>query len=495
MIMKGQQQQLDMDKWIEKGDVLIEALPYIQRFNRKIIVVKYGGSAMLDENFMKSVIQDITLLKLVGFKPIIVHGGGKAISRHIDRLGMETQFINGLRVTDEDTLEAAEMVLNSVNKKLVQIVEQLGVRAIGISGKDGRLLTVKKKLSEGQDIGYVGEVTHVNEDILLELLEDDFLPIVCPIGLDEDYHGYNINADDAASAIAEAVKAEKLADKIFLMEIEAPRVARACQPGQFLIVKMDEVGERIPLTICDYNREKGTVTIVFQTVGASTEKMSWLREGDFFQDVTGPLGKASEWIEDDIEELKQKKILFVAGGVGTAPVYPQVKWLHEHGVAADVIVGAKNKELLILEKEMEAVAGNLYVTTDDGSYGRHGMVTAVIEELSAKGTKYDFCVAIGPMIMMKFVCLLTKKLEIPTIVSMNPIMVDGTGMCGACRLLVDGKVKFACVDGPEFDGHLVDFDQAMQRQQSYKTQEGRAMLKLQEGSTHHGGCGNCGGDR
>ena len=187
------------------------------------------------------------------------------------------------------------------------------------------------------------------------------------------------------------VKAEKLADKIFLMEIEAPRVARACQPGQFLIVKMDEVGERIPLTICDYNREKGTVTIVFQTVGASTEKMSWLREGDFFQDVTGPLGKASEWIEDDIEELKQKKILFVAGGVGTAPVYPQVKWLHEHGVAADVIVGAKNKELLILEKEMEAVAGNLYVTTDDGSYGRHGMVTAVIEELSAKGTKYDFC--------------------------------------------------------------------------------------------------------
>ena len=206
MIMKGQQQQLDMDKWIEKGDVLIEALPYIQRFNRKIIVVKYGGSAMLDENFMKSVIQDITLLKLVGFKPIIVHGGGKAISHHIDRLGMETQFINGLRVTDEDTLEAAEMVLNSVNKKLVQIVEQLGV-----------LLTVKKKLSEGQDIGYVGEVTHVNKEILLELLEDDFLPIICPIGLDEDYHGYNINADDAASAIAEAVKAEKLA---FLTDTE-----------------------------------------------------------------------------------------------------------------------------------------------------------------------------------------------------------------------------------------------------------------------------------
>lgn len=216
MIMKGQQ-ELHMEKLIEKGDVLIEALPYIQRFNRKIIVVKYGGSAMLDENFMKSVIQDITLLKLVGFKPIIVHGGGKAISKHIDRLGMDTQFINGLRVTDEETLDAAEMVLNSVNKKLVQIVQQLGVRAIGISGKDGNLLKVKKKLSDGEDIGYVGEVTEVNEAILLDLLEKDFLPIVCPIGLDEDYHGYNINADDAASAIAEAVKAEKLA---FLTDTE-----------------------------------------------------------------------------------------------------------------------------------------------------------------------------------------------------------------------------------------------------------------------------------
>ena len=216
MLMKGQQ-NLHMEKWIEKGDVLIEALPYIQRFNRKIIVVKYGGSAMLDEDFMTSVIQDITLLKLVGFKPIIVHGGGKAISRHIDRLGMDTKFINGLRVTDDETLDAAEMVLNSVNKKLVQIVEQLGERAIGISGKDGRLLTVKKKLSEGEDIGYVGEVTKVNTDILLDLLEKDFLPIVCPIGLDENFHGYNINADDAASAIAEAVKAEKLA---FLTDTE-----------------------------------------------------------------------------------------------------------------------------------------------------------------------------------------------------------------------------------------------------------------------------------
>ena len=280
-------------------------------------------------------------------------------------------------------------------------------------------------------------------------------------------------------------KAEKLADKIFLMDVEAPRVARHCQPGQFVIVKMDEKGERIPLTICDYDREAGTVTIVFQIVGASTDKMAELKEGDYFRDFTGPLGCASEFVEEDLEELKNKKILFVAGGVGAAPVYPQVKWMHERGIDVDVIVGSKTKEMLILEKEMEAVAGNLYVCTDDGSYGHHGMVTS---------KKYDRCVAIGPMIMMKFVCLLTKKLEIPTIVSMNPIMVDGTGMCGACRLQVGDEIKFACVDGPEFDGHLVDFDQAMKRQLMYKTEEGRAILKLQEGDTHHGGCGNCGGD-
>ena len=177
--------------------------------------------------------------------------------------------------------------------------------------------------------------------------------------------------------------------------------------------------------------------------------------------------------------------------MGTAPVYPQVKWLHEQGVDADVIVGAKTKDLLILEKEMEAVAGNLYVTTDDGSYGRSGMVTATLQSLVDEGKHYDVCVAIGPMIMMKFVCKLTKELKIPTVVSLNPIMVDGTGMCGACRVTVDGKVKFACVDGPEFDGHLVDFDQAMKRQQIYKTEEGRAFLKEKEGATHHGGCGNC----
>ena len=291
------------------------------------------------------------------------------------------------------------------------------------------------------------------------------------------------------------VKKEKLADKIYLMDVKAPRVAQYCEPGQFVIVKIDEQGERIPLTICDYNREAGTITIVFQTVGASTQRMVSLEQGDAFADFVGPLGCPSDLIDEDIEKLKKKKIVFIAGGVGTAPVYPQVKWLHEHGVDCDVIMGSRNKDLLILEDEMKAVAGNLYVCTDDGSYGIPGMVTTAIEELAEKSEQpYDVCVAIGPMIMMKFVCLLTKQLNIPTIVSMNPIMVDGTGMCGACRLQVGDEIKFACVDGPEFDGHLLDFDQAMKRQQMYKTEEGRAILKLREGDTHHGGCGNCGGD-
>ena len=291
------------------------------------------------------------------------------------------------------------------------------------------------------------------------------------------------------------VRKEKLADKIFLMDVKAPRVAKTCEPGQFIIVKIDEEGERIPLTICDYNREAGTITIVFQTVGASTERMQYLEEGDSFQDFVGPLGCPSELVDTDIEELKKKKIVFIAGGVGTAPVYPQVKWLHEHGVDCDVIMGSKTKDLLILVEEMRKVATNLYVTTDDGTYGFHGMGTNQLQELWDKGVRYDHCVAIGPMIMMKFVCKLTKELGIPTVVSMNPIMVDGTGMCGACRLMVGGEVKFACVDGPEFDGHQVDFDQAMKRQLQYKTEEGRAMLKLQEGNTHHGGCGQCGGDK
>jgi ferredoxin--NADP+ reductase len=287
------------------------------------------------------------------------------------------------------------------------------------------------------------------------------------------------------------LKKRELAANIYLMDVEAKRVAKSCQPGQFVIVRVDEDGERIPLTICDYDRAAGTITIVFQTVGAGTKIMAQLNEGDAFHDFVGPLGCASELVKEDKESLQSKKILFVAGGVGAAPVYPQVKWLHENGIDADVIVGSKTKDLLILEEEMKAVAGNLYVTTDDGSYGRSGMVTQTLKDLVAEGKHYDVCVAIGPMIMMKFVCLLTKELGIPTVVSLNPIMVDGTGMCGACRVTVDGKVRFACVDGPEFDGHAVNFDEAMRRQQIYKTQEGRAMLALEEGATHHGGCGNC----
>ena len=291
------------------------------------------------------------------------------------------------------------------------------------------------------------------------------------------------------------LEAKELADSIYEFVVKAPNVAANCEPGQFVIVRTSEDSERIPLTICDYDREKETITIVVQVIGASTYAMKSLKAGDSFHDFVGPLGRPSELIETPIEELKQKKILFVAGGLGTAPVYPQVKWLHEHGVDADVIVGAKTQSLIIMEKEMEAVAGTLYITTDDGSYKRQGMVTKVIEDLYAEGKKYDLCVTIGPMIMMKFVCLLTKKLELKTIVSMNPIMVDGTGMCGACRLTVGDSVKFACVDGPEFDGHLVNFDEAMKRQQIYKTAEGREYLKAKEGDTHHGGCGQCGGDK
>ena len=292
------------------------------------------------------------------------------------------------------------------------------------------------------------------------------------------------------------VRREKLQDNIILMDIKAPRVARECLPGQFIIAKTDEVGERIPLTICDYDREKETVTIVVQTIGAGTERMMALKEGDFLMDFVGPLGCPSELcLEENLEETRKKKIVFVGGGLGTAPVYPQVKWLNEHGIEADVIIGYRNKDLLFYEDEMKSVAGNLYVTTDDGSYGFHGNGCQQLQALADAGKKYDLCVTIGPMIMMKFVSLLTKELNIPTVVSMNPIMVDGTGMCGACRLMVDGQVKFACVDGPEFDGHKVDFDQAMKRMQQYKTEEGRAKLAYEEGATHHGGCGHCGGDK
>lgn len=292
------------------------------------------------------------------------------------------------------------------------------------------------------------------------------------------------------------VRKETLADNIILMDIKAPRVANECLPGQFIIAKTDEVGERIPLTICDYDREKETVTIVVQTIGAGTERMMALNEGDALEDFVEPSGCPSELCEEEnLEETRKKKIVFIAGGLGTAPVYPQVKWLHEHGIDADVIMGSRTKDLLFYMDKMKAVAGNVYVCTDDGTYGFHGNGCQQLQALIDEGKHYDVCVAIGPMIMMKFVTILTKKLEIPTVVSMNPIMVDGTGMCGACRLMVGGEVKFACVDGPEFDGHLVDFDQAMKRQQQYKTEEGREKLAYEEGATHHGGCGHCGGDK
>jgi ferredoxin--NADP+ reductase len=290
----------------------------------------------------------------------------------------------------------------------------------------------------------------------------------------------------AENYIYTIMKKESLANSIYLMDILAPRVAKNCYPGQFVIVKMDEKGERIPLTICDYDREAGTVSIVFQALGASTKLMAQYEEGEAFRDFTGPLGHKSELIDIPREELEQKKILFVAGGVGAAPVYPQVKWMKENGYDVDCVIGARNKDLIILEEEMKQWAKNLYITTDDGSYGFKGNVNDCIKDLvNNQGKQYDLVIAIGPMIMMKFVCILTKEMGIHTIVSMNPVMVDGTGMCGACRLTIGNEVKFACVDGPEFDGHLVNFDEAMKRLQMYKSEEGKVVLREKEGATHH----------
>ena len=287
------------------------------------------------------------------------------------------------------------------------------------------------------------------------------------------------------------ISKRELTDNIFLMDIEAPRVAKSAKPGQFIIIKNDEKGERIPLTIADYDKVKGTVSIVFQTVGQGTKQLASFEEGDYVRDFVGPLGQPSEFVHEKLEDLKKENIIFIAGGVGTAPVYPQVKWMNENGIKCDVIMGSRNKELLILEEEMRKVAGNLYVSTDDGSYGFNGRVTDCLKQLvEVEGKKYTHAVVIGPMIMMKFMAMLTKELGIKTTVSLNPIMVDGTGMCGACRVTVGGQVKFACVDGPEFDGHLVDFDESMRRQTMYKSEEGRVQLKTEEGDTHnHGGCG------
>lgn len=259
-----------------------------------------------------------------------------------------------------------------------------------------------------------------------------------------------------------------LSPNITEMRVFAPRVAESALPGQFVIVRTDELGERIPLTICDYDRIEGTITIVTQAVGISSIKINELKEGDSFADFAGPLGRPSDLIEMPEENLKNLKVLFVAGGVGTAPVYPQAKWLHEHGCTPDVIIGARNKDLFTYVEEMKKVA-NVYLATDDGSAGFHGMVTGLMKDLiENQGKKYDHCVIIGPMIMMKFAALATKEYSIPTMVSLNALMVDGTGMCGACRVSVGGETKFTCVEGPEFDGHLVDFDEAMRRQNMYR---------------------------
>lgn len=292
------------------------------------------------------------------------------------------------------------------------------------------------------------------------------------------------------------VKKQMLTPTIFEMEIEAPRVAKSALPGQFIILRIDEKGERIPLTISDYDPERGTVSIVTQAVGKSTMELMTYNEGDSIADFVGPLGCPSDLCSESPEELAKKNIIFVAGGVGAAPIYPQVKWLKQQGIKADVLIGARNKDLLILVDEMKEVAENVYIATDDGTAGFSGRATDLLEDLvKNQGKAYNHAVIIGPMIMMKFTSMTTKALGIPTIVSLNPIMVDGTGMCGACRVVVDGEVKFACVDGPEFDGHKVDYDGAMRRQAMYKTEEGQAKLKFEEGSTHkNGGCG-CGGDK
>ncbi len=265
-----------------------------------------------------------------------------------------------------------------------------------------------------------------------------------------------------------------LAENIYAMRIEAPRVAHAALPGQFVIVRADATGERVPLTIADFDPNEGSVTIVIQTLGVSTRKICALEAGEYLSDFAGPLGRPSEFVHEPIEELQKRRFVFIGGGVGTAPVYPQVKWLHEHGVAVDVIIGAKNRDMLIYTEEMARVCDTLHITTDDGSAGSKGLVTAKLEELITAGNHYDECVAIGPMIMMKFVALTTLKYALKTTVSLNALMVDGTGMCGACRVTVDGKTRFTCVEGPEFEAHKVDFDEAMRRQGMYRSQEQRA---------------------
>ena len=263
------------------------------------------------------------------------------------------------------------------------------------------------------------------------------------------------------------IRKKNLNPTVTLMEVEAPLIARKAQPGQFIILRVDEDGERIPLTVADYDREKGTITIIFQIVGATTEKLYRLNEGEYIRDFVGPLGTPSH-----LDGLK--KVAVVGGGVGCAIAYPVAKKLHELGAEVHSVVGFRNKDLVILEEEFRAASDVYSIVTDDGSFGRKGLVTDALKELIDAGNKYDEVIAIGPVIMMKFVCKLTKEYGIKTVVSMNPIMIDGTGMCGGCRLTVGGKTKFACVDGPDFDGHEVDFDEAMNRGSMYRDFERHA---------------------
>lgn len=256
------------------------------------------------------------------------------------------------------------------------------------------------------------------------------------------------------------VRKEKLNPSVSLMEVEAPYIARKAEPGQFIILRIDEQGERVPFTIADFDREKGTVTIIFQIVGQTTERMNRLQSGDALLDFVGPLGKASEF-----QDVKCAAV--IGGGLGTAIAYPQAKKLHAMGLEVDMINGFRNRDMVILEEECKNACTNLYTMTDDGSNGNRGFVTAQLETLIASGRHYDVVVAIGPLVMMKAVCELTRPYGIKTIVSMNPVMIDGTGMCGGCRVTVGGETKFACVDGPDFDGHLVDFDQAIRRSKMF----------------------------
>ena len=261
------------------------------------------------------------------------------------------------------------------------------------------------------------------------------------------------------------LKKRSLNESVVLMELEAPFIARKAQAGQFVIFRIDEKGERIPLTIADYDREKGSVTIIFQPVGKSTMRLVAMNEGESISDLAGPLGVPTHF------DPNVKRVAVVGGGVGCAIAYPQAKALFNAGVKVDVIAGFRSKDIVILEDEFKAVSDNLYVTTDDGSYGKKGFVTDCLKELIEGGANYDAVVAIGPVIMMKFICAVTKPFGIKTIVSLNPIMIDGTGMCGGCRVTVGGKTKYACVDGPDFDGHEVDFDELMRRNGTYKVQE------------------------